>query len=96
MWPLGLGKRHKPSVLAGGIHSLAHNLHDIFRDELLFSTEPHPGIISLHELTMLDKLGQLGLGQEHQPIYFCLGPVEVLQSKCIDSHNLDSTLVADL
>jgi len=84
-----------PIVLAGGFHSLVHDLHDIVWNHVLLATDPDSGIISLEKLPMIHKLLKLGLGHVHKALYLSFWSIKVLQAEGIDCDNLDSTLVAD-
>jgi hypothetical protein len=69
---------------------------NVFPHEIALAEHPDGRAIAVKKGSMFGDLLELDLGHGHERINLVLGALEVLDTKSIDGHHLDASLVADL
>jgi hypothetical protein len=80
----------------GHLNGSVDEWKDIVRDEVSLAKYPNTCAVSIEEFALLYKLLELHFRHGHQSLDLGTRPVKVFDAEGIDSHHLDTGLVADV
>jgi hypothetical protein len=83
------------AVAAGEFDSLVDCSQDIGFEQIQSAQNAHFSSVTIQEVSVLRHLRQLHFGHIHECIDLELGPLEILDTECVDGDDLNATLVAD-
>lgn len=83
------------AVAAGEVDSLVDGSQDIRLEQIESAQNAHFGPVPVQEVSMLRHLRKLHLGHIHECIDLELGPLEILDTECVNCDDLDATFIAN-
>lgn len=69
---------------------------DICRDQIPLARNYNTGAVAIENLAVLQQLLKLDLGHGHKPLNLIFWAIKVLDTECVNGHDLNATVVAYL